>query len=35
MKLIFESMGAAAELRLPTATEIRKLKKIVDAAGML
>jgi hypothetical protein len=35
MKLIFESMGAAAELSLPTATEIRKLKKIADAAGML
>jgi transposase len=34
MKLILESMGADADLRLPRAAEIRKLKKAVDAAGM-
>jgi hypothetical protein len=34
LRLILESMGADADLRLPTAAEIRKLKKSVDAAGM-
>jgi transposase len=34
MKLIFESMGLDAELRLPTSTELRKLKKSIDEAGL-
>jgi transposase len=34
MRLILESMGADADLRLPTATDLRKLKKAVDETGM-
>jgi hypothetical protein len=34
MRLILESMGVDGDLRLPTATELRKLKKTVDGAGM-
>ena len=35
MKLILESMGADADLRIPTATDLRKLKKSIDRAGMV
>jgi hypothetical protein len=34
MRLILESMGLDADLRLPTATDLRKLKKAVDRIGM-
>jgi transposase len=34
MRLILESMGVAGDLRLPTSTELRKLKKTVDGTGM-
>jgi transposase len=34
MKLILESMGVNTDLRLPTATDIRSLKKMIDDARM-
>jgi transposase len=34
MRLIMESMGVDADLRLPTITDIRSLKKMMDEAGM-
>jgi hypothetical protein len=34
MSMILKSMGIDADLRLPTATDLRKLKKTVDEAGM-
>ncbi|MDR1620555.1 MAG: hypothetical protein LBS18_07840 [Clostridiales bacterium] len=35
MKLILKSMGVDADLRLPTSTELRALKKSIDSAGMI
>ncbi|MDR3305832.1 MAG: transposase, partial [Clostridiales Family XIII bacterium] len=34
MRLILESMGVDADFRIPTATDLRKLKKGVDETGM-
>jgi transposase len=34
MRLILESIGVDADLRLPTITDIRRLKKMIDDAGM-
>jgi hypothetical protein len=34
MRLILKSMGVDADLRLPTATDIRRLKKSIDGVGI-
>jgi hypothetical protein len=35
MRMILESMGIKADLRLPAAGDLRKLKKSIDSAGII